>query len=382
TLRSKLVVGGVSLLVLACALQAGCRRFAPIYTWQPPQVAAPPQAQVALAPIAGNGELARRIEQALLAQRPAARADVALFTAQQLAAGAPIRLVSTAPLTSELSAIHAARTLGADILLQGEILASNIELDSAEPEPQQKNINMNQAFFKRTDSQDTSNESLLLSWRVIDVASGRTLGSQGFTLHAQQAADQYPDLALLQSTPSELLIAASARETWKTISPYVAQDRVELAVPWLQPGAWRVRRGVAAARKGDWQLAEQHWSRVVNNFSFNAAAQHNLALAEAAREDFPAAKLRLQKARGLLAFRLPAETLFWIDQNHRLYNQAHGLGKPEEGWAFPEPTINQDDVHDVTPVDIASLPWWTAIPFAKPPGWTWHAWLRQPWVFY
>src|SRR5690606_24603705 len=108
-------------------------------------------------------------------------------------------------------------------------------------------------------------------------------------------------------------IRATARESWKTVAPFIAKDSVRLAVPWLQPGSFTVRRGVRAARQGNWPLAQQHWQRSADGLWSHPAAHHNLALALAAREDYPAAKAELQKATGPLSLRLPPETLVWLD---------------------------------------------------------------------
>ncbi len=365
-------------LLSICWFAVGCRRYAPIHVWQPPQTAVTYPGRIALAPIAGDRELAQQIQAALMAQRPQARADMAVFTAEQLLESSAVQLASTAPLTSDILAIQAARAAGANILLQGEILGGHIDLTSDAPSPQP--VNMNQAFFHKPKDKLVDPENILLSWRVIDVATSKTIGTSTFNLSTQAAMKQYPDLDFIQNDASQMLVAASARETWKTISPYVVKDEVRLAAPWLQPGAFTVWRGVRAARKGNWELAEQRWQRTADLFGFNASAQHNLAVAYAAREDFPAAKEQLQKATGLFAFRLPPETLYWLDQRHRLYNTAHGLDRPDEGWAFPEPDPSEQDVASVPTVDVASLPWWTALPMAKPPGWTWKGWLTQPWA--
>ncbi len=353
-------------VLLAWLSCIGCRATAPIHVWEPAQVRAPQHAKVALMPIHGSAELAQRIELAILQQRPAARADVALFTGEQLARTSPVRLASTAAMNSDILAIEAAKAMDVDILVHGEIVSAN--LDMSEPERPAEKVDWNQAFFqKRADKEADKHESLLLSWRIIDRKTRKTLGARSFTLHTQEAQKQYPDLAIIYpNDKTSMLIAASARETWKLLSPTVVKDKVRLAVPWLQPGAWQVRRGVSAAKKGQWQLAESHFQRAADRFGFNAAAHHNLALALAAREDFAGAKSRLMKATGPLAIRLPGETLFWLDGQHRLYHEAHGLSKPAEGWAFPEPDANVRLI-DAPPIDLEDLPWWTAIPFTRMP---------------
>ena len=93
-------------------------------------------------------------------------------------------------------------------------------------------------------------------------------------------------------------------------------------------------------------------------------------------EDFDAAKEQLSDVSWPLSTRLPAESRFWLDQRDRQYRAAHGLGKPEQGWLLPDPV--EAEVLSVKPTSIEELPWWTAIPFVKPPGWTWRGWLTQP----
>ena len=370
----------VALLVGICwVAQTGCRRRIPIHVWQPAQVETGPHTKIALAPVAGDSELARRFEDALMAQRPSASADVALFTSEQLLARSPVRLASTSALNNDSIAIEAAKAVGATVLLQGEVVTSDMDLSGTE-RPQPSKVDYNNLFFAKRNQGDSKQEKLLISWRVVDVDSSKTIGTHVTSLRTEEARQQYPDLDALSQDDTDLLISASARETWKAVSPIVVQDEVKLAVPYFQLGSWSVRRGVRAAKRGDWQAAEKHWQRTADIFWFNAAAQHNLAIAMAAREDFSNAKLQLQKATGPLAFRLPHESLFWLDSHHRAYYQAHGLPKPSEGWAFPDPE-DSPPLTPAPPIELDALPWWTAIPFAKPPGWTWVDWLTQPWVY-
>ena len=373
------------LLIATALLLVGCRRSVPIHVWLPPQASVPPAGRVALAPIFGNPELAAALHQALLAERPAIRVDMAVVTPEQLRAHSSVQLASTALLTSDVLAVAAARQAGADILLQGVILDADIDVPSLtaqETSQKPKQTDWNQAYFHKKEDSPDKHERIVLSWRAVDVASGHTIGSHTFSLATPQAIEQYPDLDFVQHDQTQLLISASARESWKTVAPFVAKDNVRLAVPWLQPGSFNVRRGVRAARQGNWELAQQHWQRGADGFWSHPAAHHNLALALAAREDYPAAKAELQKATGPLSLRLPPETLVWLDQQHRNHNLALGLGTPATGWAFPEPNPRADEdaaTRSLIVADVATLPWWTAIPFAKPPGWTWQGWLSQPW---
>ncbi|HBE66742.1 MAG TPA: hypothetical protein DDW52_01205 [Planctomycetaceae bacterium] len=362
----------VLLLVAFLLVNIGCRRLAPIHVWQAGQFAPPPSAKLALGPVAGAPPIARRLEQELFAQRPAARSDLAMFTAEQLHLRSPVKLASTAALSHDALAIKAAKSVGADVLLQGEILVAELaEDDQQEPQGQ---IDYNNLYFAQPE--ETPDEHLLVSWRLIDVKTSQVIGAHSVNLRSSAAKEQYPELFSLSA--DQALEAAVARETWKALAPTVGKDNVRLATSTLMPGSIGVRFGNRYARRGDWATAERHWQRVTDWFPLNASAQHNLALAHAAKEDFQAAKQQLQKARGPLAFRLPSETLFWLDVTHKNYVEAHQLPPPVEGWAIARPEQPITPVTPVQPIDIDDLPWWTAIPGAKPPGWTWQDWLSQP----
>lgn len=361
-------------IVLALLGATGCRRLAPIHVWQPGSYGIEPGAKLAIGPLSGHPRASRAIEAEMLAQRPAAKVDLAIFTAEQLNQRSPVRLASTAALSSDAVAIKAARSVEADILLQGQILSASLNEEEQDVAPKQ--IDYNQLYFAPPVDDDPA-ERLLISWRLIDVKTAATIGTHVVNIQTETAREQYPDLAALEATGSNEIFVAAARETWKSLAPMVTKDQVRLATSTLQPGSWSVRAGNKAARRGDWRTAELHWTRATEWFPYNAAAQHNLAVALAAREKFPEAKSQLSKAVGPFAFRLPSETLFWLDITHQNYVRAHNLSEPAGGWAIARPD-QTFEAETVAPIELEDLPWWTAIPGAKPPGWTWKAWLTQP----
>ncbi len=343
----------------------GCRATVPIYVWQPASFQCPQGARIAIAPIAGNPTVASRIEDALILERPVGRADLQLIASKHLFELSPIRLVSTASLQNDATAIQAAKNASANLLLEGEVLAAKLVAPEARP-PQ-------------TEGSPPPNEQLLISWRVIDVESSKSVTNHIVSIDTRRADKEYPEMLLTHPDATERLIAASARDSWKGVAPSIARDEVRLMVPWLQIGAMQVRYGIVDCHKGRWDLAEERFARAARWNPLNVAAHHNLAIAQAAREDFSAAKEQLSSVSWPLSTRLPAESRFWLDQRDRQYRAAHAMGAPEEGWLIPNPT-EAEVLPPAKPTNIEDLPWWTAIPFAKPPGWTWRAWLTQPWV--
>ncbi|MCA9193013.1 MAG: hypothetical protein KDB03_14660 [Planctomycetales bacterium] len=356
----------LSLSILAtCPLfgSLGCRTSVPIHTWKPAISDLGNAYKIAISPIAGDTRIAKAIEDQLLLQRPQAIGDMWVYSPAQLVnMDSYVQLASTsAAAKSELITLDIARNHGIDVLLQGEILQADIEPteENAISEPP---VNMNQAFFSQPASDDEIKESVVMCWKAVSVGSGELLGIKIFRLNTEDARRLYPEYFQGQTDATQGLLTAVAAESWQIVSPSVQSEEVRLARPWLQPGAWLTRRGVKAARQGQWQLARTYWERVVEKYPFSAPAQHNLAIAMAAEEDFEGAKRQLSKARGFFARGLPNESLFWIDSHHRQYHQAHGLPRPAQGWAFPDPTTPEDIEH-VEPLDLAKMPWWTAIPF-------------------
>lgn len=298
-------------------------------------------ARIAIAPVAGPSPVAGAIESALLAQRPMVRSDVAILTAQQLMEASPIRLASTTALSNDLLALQAAKAAGADLVLCGQIIEQRLDWakDQVVESPKTEQ-NMNQVFFQRLGQANKPKDPgyhLVMSWNVLSTQSGQSIATNQFKIKSSDVPTRYPDLQATSLQPSQQLINACAREAWKSLSPVVEKDQIRLAASWLQPGSWRVLLGVRAAKKGQWPIAEQYWQSAADGLLPSPAAHHNLAIAKAAREDFPAAKQELQHATGPLSLRLPPETLVWLDHHHQQFNQAHRLPPPAEGWSFGHP---------------------------------------------
>ncbi len=356
---------------------------APVHVLKPPRLELPPARRVALAPIVAKESLSRELEQAIIAGQPTEPATLTLLSSTQLMEASPIRLASTAPLTSDLTAIHAARTAQADLLLMGEVIQDELddpELQDPSLPPELSRYSKKQtSFFAPANVQRP--QRVAIAWRVFDVRSGQLVGGQTMAIDRFLADRKYPELQLTEPIPRQRVIAASAKDTWQAVSPYIEKQNVMIALPWLQPGASQIRRGNAYARAGKWDMAETEWTIAATRYPWSNSAKLNLAIAQAAREDFDAAKETLGTMGPLRMRRMQAETLVWIDTRHRWHHAALELPPPEKGWAFPDPIIESSKpLQPSTAPSPEEAPWWTAIPLTKPPGWTWRQWLLQPWA--
>lgn len=381
-------------VVAILVASAGCRMTAPIAVLEQPRLPVSSVQRVAIARVVAPERLADDFERTLLEQRPSTRPDIEVVPSRQLMSEPVVRTASTAPVAPDTAAIQAARNVGADVLLLGEIVQDELG-DSPQQDGDMSSearavlegrnpLDMPPANLRRP-------ERIAVAWRVVDVPSGRTLGSQTLSIDRIEADRQFPDLVPFMPDGRERVLNAGARQSWQAVAPYVSREDVVLDLPWFQPGAAQVRRGNGYARQGRWDLAEAEWTAAATKYPFSNAAKHNLALAMAAREDFAGAKQQLGTMNMLRSRSLQAETLFWLDDHHRRYVKATDSPPPAEGFAFPEPPpdpnrslIVTDETSSGTTKSTApgpdELPLWTAIPFTKPPGWTWKQWLLQPWA--
>ncbi len=410
---------------LLLAIAAGCHAKATIATWQPARIDSTPKPsmqqtqRVAFAPIAGPEDVSLRLESALESNLPKSGNHLAVIYPadapnRRLAANlnpgsspreTPFRTAShqrsledlqsgptsiqvqqVAGARPEYTPLDAARNRNAGLMVQGAIEFYDFGEAKQEQEGSIKNPNNPGAALaalnKLSRKQNAKDERIIVTWEATDVATGQLVDASTMSLTRSQIEKQHPDLLIIADPVERLLIGVS-REAWSQYAPAVQRKEVTLDRPYWSLGSKRVREGNAFAEEGLWQMAEQQWQAAVRSHPKNKSAWHNLAIASVAQEDFEMARLRLSKAKGWIPNEQYEQTELWIDAQQKAYHRALGLPDREGGWLNPDPpmapaNVGSQNVPSVEPVDLEDLPWWTAIPFTKPPGWTWKAWLTQP----
>ena len=362
--------------------QFGCRLTAPVNVWSKPRTNQSSQLAVAIGHIEGNAQTAEDFCSAFLEQRPQSQENVAVLTPSDLVEPYPVQLASTSSGNSpksEIGAMQAARKSGSDLLLMGEILRDELTLEDPArqlPPEVQAAINLQTPQAPLAVRRP---EHLTIAWRAVDTVTGERIGTFTTIVDRNEADKMYPELVWQYPDPRARVIAVSARETWKSISPHVVEERVNLTVAWVWPGSAQIRKGVVLAKNQHWLEAEEQWEQVVQQYPEQHRAWHNLALAAVAREDFGTAKSRIRRALELSDNRHYQRTFQWIELRQRDYYQAFHLPDPIEGWAFPDPGTPASLIVDqVRPIDLDSQPWYQRVPGIKPPEWSWYAWLTQP----
>jgi tetratricopeptide (TPR) repeat protein len=258
-----------------------------------------------------------------------------------------------------------------DYILQGHI--QNDQLNFPPPDPNEKK---RFRIFKPKERL----ESLAVHWVVTDVPSGLKIKEQTIAIDREQAEKKFPDLKMHTPGGDGRVLMASARQSWALVAPTNEPVDALLDLPWFAPGSSQIRKGNGYAKQGRWDLAEVEWQEAASLHPHNTAAWTNLSLAAVAKEDFPLARDRLKHANSLLPGDSTFSTLIWIEQRQRDYHQSLNLPPPESGWTLADApkATHPHEVPPTPPRDLKEMPWWTAIPFIPPPGWTWKQWWTQP----
>ena len=371
TRTNLLALGQTCLLAVLIVYCLGCHMTAPMHTWRASKVAKAGHVRVAVAPIGGNPVVAQRLQNVMQQAQPQPSPLVSALHPAELEQFGGIRLVSYDNQPNEMATLNAARQAGMDFILQGHVLSD--DLDTPPPDPNKK---PRFSIFKPKKKVET----IAVHWVVTDVNSGLKIKEETVAIDRLQAEREFPDLEKQTPTGDGRVLMATARRSWSLVAPRNEPVDATLDLPWVMQGSSQVRKGNGYARQGRWDLAEVEWQEAASLHPWNTAAWTNLSLAAVAKEDFQLARDRLKHANTFLPGDSTFPTLTWIEQRQQEHHLSLNLPEPESGWTLAKPpkSVRPDEVPSSPPRDLKEMPWWTAIPFLPPPGWTWKKWLTQP----
>ena len=369
-IRKKWVIVFLNLLAFSLVHFTGCHMTAPMHTWKASEVSKSGLVRIAVAPIGGKTEAAERLQKVMKLAQPQPNPLVAALYPNELEQVGGIQLVSYDNQPNEMATLSAARRAGMDYILQGHIIHDDLEIPPPDPRKSRFQI------FKPKEKV----ESLAVHWVVTDVNNGQKVKERTFAMDRVQAEKRYPDLTMHTPGGDGRVLMASARQSWSLVAPTNEPVNAVLDLPWFMRGSSQVRKGNGYARQGRWDLAEEEWQEAASLHPWNTAAWTNLSLAAVAKEDFQLSRDRLKHANTFLPGDSTFSTLTWIEQHQRDHNQALNLPPPPTGWTLADGTKTKrpEEVPASPPRDLKEMPWWTAIPFIPPPGWTWRQWWTQP----
>lgn len=326
-------LGRYSLLAAMAVGVAGCAQTASLEVWRPAQIDLPGIERIAVLDFQGlenTGQIARSAVSAEMFDNGFYQmVDPAELT------GYVARASATDPPTEATiqAAVEAARTMGVDALLVGDVLKYQV-VDDERNHSHVHFINGGGGDFDHgmTDSfvgvgfenryVETREATVAMGFRLIDTRSQDVIATRqvSFTQVGQRVNGQ--GYIPARETALAAATARCADEIVATLAPHRRPISVTLVGGGLGKAGSEIRRGNKLAVAGDWHAAAGHWEAALESDPACHAAMHNLALAREAAGDYASARELLGRAIEIKPKRQYLEIKRDIDDRERQYRRA------------------------------------------------------------
>jgi hypothetical protein len=283
---------------------SGCAPKAQLLVWRPAELNINGLERLAILDFEGeqqSGKIARSALQAQLF-------DNKYYTLVDQAELARVRpVVGPEGVPDVAAAIEAARTIGVDAILCGQVVSYNvvddmqtdhhIELGGSSSKNAKSGETSSGVGFGLDSTQTLTREaSVSLAVKLIDVRTGELRAARQFahTFHGQRINGK-GELPTRESILTKLLNECS-QDAIRMIAPHYVPQEVTLARQFYGKGTGDIRSGNKLAAQGNWSEAVKRWEAAAQENPQSHAAQFNLAVAAEARQDYPAAQQHVDAA--------------------------------------------------------------------------------------
>lgn len=287
-------VAAIWLLTLAVT---GCAHTARITVWQPASADSRELGQVVVMPFTGqNGDvvsagLTSRLERGSVYQ---------IVDRTDLPMVAQVSLSEKAPGEYEQQALAAARKTHVDGLIFGHVFLYECEVRSvANGEVLPTRRFGPERMFGNSPYQERETDWMIgtvgVEYRLLDARTGeeRASGRVVRDFREPKGRKELP----AQDTVLANLVQECLDDVEQHLTPHKQTAQVKLATcDWKLHGRPEVRQGCAAAEKGKWREAEEHWNEALEVDPQNHAALYNLGIAAANRQDYDRAEELIMEA--------------------------------------------------------------------------------------
>jgi tetratricopeptide (TPR) repeat protein len=292
--------------VIAAALllvAAGCAPRAQLMVWHPAELDITGLERLAIIDFEGeqqSGKIARAALQTQLFENKYYN----LIDQAELARIKPVLRTDGSP--DLTAALEAARVLGVDVLLCGQVVSYNV-LDDLQTDhhielggtssKSKSGSESNALGFGLDSTQTLTREaSVSVAVKLIDVRSGQLRAARQFshTFNGKRVNGN-GELPARDAILTKLLNECS-QDTVRMIAPHYRPQEIALARTYYGKGLKEIREGNKLATKGNWGEAEKHWQVAARENPQSHVAHFNLAVAAESRQDYPAAKQHLDTA--------------------------------------------------------------------------------------
>ncbi len=331
-LSQRVHASGPALLValVVCLLPTmGCAPKAQLMVWRPAELNIAGLERLAILDFEGDqqsGKIARSALQSQLFENK-------YYQIVDQAELARVRPVLTKEGLPDLAAaLEAARVIGVDAVLCGQVVSYNVlddlqtdhHLELGGSTSKSKSGDSSSGVGVGLDSTQTLTReaSVSVAVKLIDARTGELRAARQFahTFHGKRVNGQ-GDLPPREAILTKLLNECS-QDVVSMIAPHYRQQEVTLGTQYYGKGLKEVRGGNKLAARGNWREAENFWQAAVRDRPENHAAQFNLALAAEARQDYPTAKQHLDAALKQYASTEYQAAKKRIDRDHQQFQTA------------------------------------------------------------
>lgn len=291
--------------IAACLLllAAGCAPRAQLMVWHPAELDITGLERLAIIDFEGeqqSGKIARAALQTQLFENKYYN----LIDQAELARVKPVLRDDGSP--DLTAALEAARVLGVDVLLCGQVVSYNvlddlqtdhrIELGGSSSKSKSGSESNSVGFGLDSTQTLTREASVSVAVKLIDVRTGQLRAARQFahTFNGKRVNGN-GDLPARDAILTKLLNECS-QDAVRMIAPHYRPQEIALARTFYGKGLKEIREGNKLATKGNWAEAEKHWQAASKENPQSHIAHFNLAVAAEARQDYPAAKQHLDTA--------------------------------------------------------------------------------------
>jgi len=304
TCRTRSHVLGLLRILTVLVVVSGCAPKARLMVWRPAELDIAGLERLTVLDFEGehqSGKIARSALQAQLFENKYYH----LIDQAELARVRPVTTPDGVP--DVTAAMEAARTIGVDAILCGQVVSYNV-LDDLQTD---HHIELGGGASKNTKTGDsgssvgfgldstqtlTREASVSVAVKLIDVRTGEIRAARQFahTFHGKRVNGQ-GELPTREAILTKLLNECS-HDIEKLIAPHYLPQEVTLARQFYGKGLKNLREGNKLAARGNWKDAENLWQTAAKENPQSHAADFNLALAAEARQDYPAAMKHVDAA--------------------------------------------------------------------------------------
>ena len=287
-------------LVLLC----GCASTVSIPVWRNAESGISGVRQLAVLDFNGpnrTGQITRSAIVAQLSRNDPQREHYALVDQTELDQIAAVSSPTGTGPPNQRAAIEAARQLGVDTLLVGEVISYSAEDDKTNSQrfafgdsdhrDGRRDTSDRHRDFEFENNETTHRDvTVSLAFRLIDVRTGRIRHQDTVTSSYSATRTNGEGEMLSKQAALRENLQDCARRITRMIVPHVDQEPVEIAGPPWGKGFGDIYSGNGAARKGHWVEAKRHWETALHNNPESDVAMHNLGVAHEAAHDYNTAR--------------------------------------------------------------------------------------------